>query len=603
MDELKVRSTRLFNKDPEAWDLAKERFNRNLELLCQRTARIITQDFNLSVVPTRNKENGETYEINGAPAGLVDSNTIVLDHNRIIERSQGTGEDRVGLTMSLLMHEVGHHQHSPGITNPEWANMHWQALRALNALEDPRQERLISARYNKTEDYFRLAASRFIIKVITDRGGGDLDSMIAAQSYPLIKGREHLFKKETLKIFSDAFDIHFPGSRDEVDQIISEYQKILAVSPQDRRHMRDLAQRLATILGNVVSDNCLPQTKLVRGKAGLKDIRDDMDEALKKELRRQREAEKKEGSANSDQESSSESDDEEGNDPMSVIEALQDEGGRSLERMRAELNEQMSSAHLKGRGAGKGTSTMRASVPVTIDALTAKKIERIFSLPMLDLRMEERRRQRSGRLDMNRLSNAIVNGSPRIFRKRRKDLTQNASVAVHVSLDYSSSMGGVTPQVLSAGGTLMKAIAGAQHNTKLSVFSDDWQILKDWDSVRVNGVTISQDGTQPEKLLQHAHNDFLTRQYSEGDRRQIFIIMTDGGWVGNCDRYIKAMRTEGVLVVLIDFDHGESWGESHYGDHGADMHFRVKTVPELADTLKEVIGEMAKEAIKEVTTW
>lgn len=588
-----------------AWrERQANRVESGLNSLNQRIARIITKTQKITVT---------SHAGIPAPAALSDNDTIIFNHQMIHSVCQPKDlADRTALTLAFGFHEIGHQQHTPSLNCPEFINLQHNESQALNVMEDSRQEALMAARYPKLSDYLRLIASRAILN------GGKTP---AAEAWVLLYGRRTLFKPSTMAKLRKAAATKF-GEANVLRgaQIIDQFMGITPITEADRHQMAALAKELSALLHPKPQATGCMATDGQRKRGGLpaaaqreqneqaKKKRKEWDKKAEKEEQEEAESQKQEEESKEPgespkptqgqgQPSEQQADWDEQNDAMS---SLKGEGQEAESKLENEIQEQMAGSKIGGTG-DDGESNNYPQ-PITGDQVMAAKIERLFKRPMLDLRMEDRRRQRSGRLDRARVVQAIANDDSRIFRRRKMDQSNDVKMAIHISLDHSSSMSDVAHPTRAATWALARGIERAGHVTKVSVFSNGWRILKDWDNRILKPITMDMGGTSPLGMLNATYNDFFRRQTNgENDARQVFIIITDGGWTqdSDCDAVIMDLKKIGVHVVLVNLEPGYAHRQSdpYYQGlktHGATQVFTVADVSEMVTEMVNVTQALAK---------
>lgn len=574
-----------------------------LNLLCQKIDRIIAGSTAIDVL------SGPDVPAPGATSG----NRIFINHtfieNKLLSEDANLLE-RLTMTLCVNAHELGHRLFSQGYESEVWAKRrkelweNWNVTpstgtyppdvdKALNMLEDQREELFMALRFPKTKDYFRMVALKFL----RDQAHA---GTLRAEAYALWYGRRHILPIPLIARLRQACaNTYGEGETLRIEEIINEYCS-LGNTEGDHSRMWELAIELVKIIGDFDQPNCMPQGKTSAKVRNQEEISKEAGEALGKvdeAIEKKKDEAKSEEQKNDEKAPSAgtsadkdEKKDEKKSTPPSqakreritekeiedVLDAAEDAAWDKIEE---DVLDKMESL----RGAGIGTDFGDASKTVHLDEqyiTRARTIAKMFKDIVVDLNMEEKRFQRKGKLDVRRLSTCLQAQSNRMFKHRQRDLTHETAMAVHIMFDVSGSMGSVDhgpmkQMVRDATGnwvegqhpgspahiamttsyTLAKAAELAGHKVKISAFADVTKTVKDWNARKYGGtVPGCGGGTDPSKGILDAKKDFDAICHAENINHKVLIIVTDGEF-GNMEtantNLKRLIEREGVHVYII----------------------------------------------------
>lgn len=646
--------------DPEDW-IDDEGFAREanavissgLNDLCQKIGRILTGIENLTVEGFDSLPRTMTNIPSGIP-GLTANKVIYLNHGNIESMSEGSLEKRLRLTIGVFLHELGHVDFTPTLTNDVFKEKRKEfvtrsaqdyiAVRnsdyAFNMLEDQRQELLEGTRYPKARDYYRLVMIAMIRKAIGE------SKTIGRHWYALYYGRRHLFPARFVKKMEQASVAGLGAAQtDRIKQIITEFQHLPSRGKENLEKMQELSWELAGILGNNTpeSQSCNQSTKgaprmrqgdedKIREQAenGMgqldKDRAGDTENNEESGERGQGGDERPDGSKEKREENGGGVDGDSIEDALGSLSQLEE---KIAERLLEDLEDKMDSLqdHIaSGYDELKdGKDDKNHWAPTTKENDDARRIANYFKDIAIDLKQQYFRNLKKGRLDTRKLSSALASNSVRLFKRRQPDISNMASMAVHVAFDASGSMGGFwkgedimvydtpggrwSPQARyhyvdrysngwlarSAAYVISKAAEWGGHYSRVSVFGTETHNIKGWNDKEFMGNRTAGIGgsTNPTKGFQRAIRDFAAICDAKGIQNKVYIIVTDGEF-DNTTQDVKLLRILKrlgchIYIMGIGFTPAAALNE-----------FNIVTVPN-ADSLEESMKTLLKELSFKIT--
>jgi hypothetical protein len=285
-----------------------------------------------------------------------------------------------------------------------------------------------------------------------------------------------------------------------------------------------------------------------------------------------------------------------------LAETLQDLEDAALDRVKDEVNNRHVALKSSELMPSLGGTRRGALNPLYKDA--ARRTGRLFEDINQDLKAVTRRSQRRGRLDSRRVITAITSNNQRIFKRRLKDLTPEAALAVHIFIDTSGSMDarvGINGETmkeiaLPAGFALAKAIEMAGHLAKVTTFASDCTDQKDWLDENYRAWKVETGGTYPAEGLKKAIASFIYVEKELDIHNHVLIIITDGDLNDPEDsiKYLREMTKGGVYVIEIGI------GVDPIPLQGAWKVMNIKSVNHLARALTEPLAKLSIEIAKNV---
>jgi hypothetical protein len=281
----------------------------------------------------------------------------------------------------------------------------------------------------------------------------------------------------------------------------------------------------------------------------------------------------------------------------------------ALDKVRDEVEKRYEALTASELAPQLGGSRKKAVEPENI--ASANKLSRIFREINQDLVTTMERGHRRGRLDARRLSVAMAANSDRIFRRRIKDLSPDAALAVHVAIDTSSSMydrpidlgdwSVTSPRpgdvAIAAGFALAKGVELAGHIAKVSTYSDGDVVHKRWLDEQYRALArVHHGGTNPELLLRRSLLDFPYLERELEIHNHVLIIITDGDWQNEevCETLLKELVKRGVHLIEIGI------GIEPKAIPGAWRIVTISSVQDLSHAMVDPLRKLAVEIAKNV---
>lgn len=599
--------------------LQDEKYVNAVAKTCERLDRILsgTDAINVHVAPTAPMQGVPAYQ-QGGDLYLVPSEV----ENMV---NDPTDEDEVLPTLVALdLHELGHFEFSPRPDNAIWKRdinrqatykrdgqggmmkdargfpvedqpSGWEeyhgALRIANALEDQRQELLMTTRYPRARDYFRLAVLKAMYKLHKSGRG------IPPENFLLYYGRRHMLPMPLLRRLEAQMVAKYgPQAVIDAKALIDEYLRISASSGQGQDEALgrmwdisvDLWKRFKANLPQDSQAQCYQRSRIgartskkMQDKASkdARDLLDKIDKAQAEKDERDTDDMTDEAKAEADQKSKDRSDDDtpsqspkpskkdeqsdeddeteesdetedadlsddededdedsdedygdEGDDEDDESDSGDDEGDGDGDPFESELGKSL--RDYIGKAFGKlasDTGDRSEEVRMQILGGAAQRLARLLKEISTDLKETDHSRIRSGKLDIRRVPVAIARADPTIFRRRQESLESEATMGVHVMVDVSGSMQNSIAIALSAAATIAKASELAGHHVKVSTFATYPETIKEWaDSELKTRNVYAGGGTSPLSLLKGALPDFRSVGKANRFRNYACIVVTDG---------------------------------------------------------------------------
>jgi hypothetical protein len=248
----------------------------------------------------------------------------------------------------------------------------------------------------------------------------------------------------------------------------------------------------------------------------------------------------------------------------------------------------------------------------------ARRLSRGFENINQDLKAETHRAQRKGKLDARRLPLMITAANPRIFKRKLKDLSPDAALAVHIMVDVSSSM--LDPAdplydyrdrsrhpnkidiALPAAFILARAIEYAGHLAKVTTWSSGavgLEVQKNWldEQYRVHR-RLPYGGTDPTIALARAIPDFTYLEQETEIHNHVIILITDGEINKDAEAEVESLLGQhikrGVHVIEIGV------GVEPPQIKGTWKIVQIPSVQEIHKALAKPLAELAIEIAKGV---
>ncbi len=643
------------------------RYESGINALCQKLDRILSGESDLSV-------SSVVGERSLGPAMTQFSKRIKvqLDHKWIERwvRKDANGrldtQDRIGLTLSLNLHELGHVLYSPRVNDKEETYSKGRQLEEMtlfNALEDQRQEMLVSLEYPKATDYFRMCNTRALREALVSfaRKG----QPVPHQLLLLYFGRRHLFPTDVNAMLVKAFLADY--TQTDLEFVKSKIKLFMGLTLTSKGSMEagwDIVSQLLRFWTrpqgslNPFNSGCMPQEGgATRTQAEQKSQVEKLQKSLKKQEAnanaetKQATSGKPKQAEKSEKSEQAEKAEAEGGSESEVESPEEAEGGTEGESEGSEegtgskdgkpesskSTEEESESGSSGQGGGKGTRKMDLDVPQSapeelkqaVQELleseteteekvstevhdyeqsvfssgklslglslqqTAQSLARLLDDIATDLREQNFRNQPSGRFDLHGLAGKIASGSDKLFYRKQEDLSNDASMAIHIAVDVSGSMrDGKSERAVQAAYTIAKAAEMTGHKTRITAFNQDIVPVKGWYSTRIYEPSAGGD-TQPLPIFKSALKDFRMLEVKDNIHNHVMIVITDGGWgdATGCQLEITKLRKAGVYVILIGIDYSPSRSGHKYEDCYATL--VVRNVTDLTQVMRETLKKLA----------
>ena len=605
--------------DPRYRDETELATQAGMEALCQKIGRILTASETLEV-QSIDKLPSKIARANGFAQcpGVSCGNKIYLNHTCIAELAGIGLAQRLRITIGVFLHELGHVDMTPALENAIFQKMrresnNWKNQerdKYFNVLEDQREELLEGTKYPRARDYYRLVIIAMLRQALKR------DGQLTALAWVLNYGRRHLLPQAFMRQL-EGLALAALGLEkvSRIKAMITRYQHLSGRGDSSLTEMYTLATELSQILGSPQSLNApCHQSRASKPKINLKDERELLDKANAALAKLDANREKQEGPQDASHSGDGalggpDKPDMESLDGLeqSIIDKLQHDLDLKMDALRehigAGLDEQS-----KDRDGGTDWAESEAEIS------SARRMAAYFRNVAQDLKLEDHRNLKRGRLDVRRLSSALASNSNRIFRHRQPDISRNASMAVHIAFDGSGSMGGFCKvrrlafstgepkdyissgyHARSAAYIISRAAELGGHFSRVTAFASWTCQVKGWNEKvfsagRVGGIG---SGTDPTDGFRRAVRDFDAICNEKQIKNTVYIIITDGQFYDPAAKKIlEILKKQGTYIYILGIG---------FRPANLDNFEVIETkADELEETMRTILKELSFKISREV---
>lgn len=599
----------------------------------ERANRIVTGanlDLKLANVTARSK----FIHLQDTP-GWTDGKTVYLNRKMMNEALENGEITKMILAVKgVNYHEVAHCLFTPRMnsklvrTVKQETQQHSATWWAFNVLEDQRAETFFAGTYSTAIVYFTNAVAEWILKKPEE-----INKM-----WPLVSGRRYLPKTLRKHLRALYIQSNLGVDVERLDAIIREYQSLIFPKDYDQAlrlivEFRDLFHRRGRVTpsshgrigsgiksGSPVSQK---QQQIARDnldisleewdQEGEEEYDGEIDDSPDEEIDS---AEKAQGGNTSpgDGEANeagdvpnpngatigSDTDWTEGLDPeIKELQEIADKITEDLQESEAfkedlEAIQDAVKAEMGSGGIPMGTKPkFRLMPPQETDWKLQRKLIHHFREITHDLEPRWERGNPSGYLDVERAMLA-THGDLDVFERWDEGREDEAETEVVILLDQSVSM---TGEPITRASRVLWSIKGALDKvgirTTVFGFSDGWTLLYDpIEKVSTNSVRAfrTYGGTNPAPALEQGWK--VLRKSSASNK--VVIIVTDGDWFDTIEyrTAIKALRNLDAIIAIVNLIGAFEWDLRRKRMHGAHVSTLVKSIPDVAKVIQELVGEI-----------
>ncbi len=228
--------------------------------------------------------------------------------------------------------------------------------------------------------------------------------------------------------------------------------------------------------------------------------------------------------------------------------------------------------------------------------INSKKLKRFMRVLNTDLKSDNKRYQKSGRIDIKSILKSMNTGSVRLFKKFKTDKRDQTKLAVSILLDGSGSVNyKVWDKQVEASWIITTALESLGNKVMITEFSNNWKLKKGF-YTKTNWKRHFDGGTYPYEAIENSLKCFKSIKNKENIHNHLLIILTDGGWFEEKknDGLIKEVNKYGIHTVLINCCGFEG------GNHNCQEVINVKDMNDLPFQLKEVIKRIKIKLVKKI---